>query len=155
MSESKNVATDGTLYARGSVIFTVFVCASIGVFGQVIQSIAFFLTFVLALACVRLLIRSSVWLLNRICRHCREGLSATSERDAEARGIDATTERLKSTLDNMRRVEEVYVARYAHRRCSSDDVIRMKSLRLQAEIELLRQEKIPKPWAEACGKFLS
>ena len=155
MSKSRYVATNTTGYALGGVILVVFLAAVIGIFGQTGQLLALYMTFSLAPVCVRLFIRSSVWLLNRICRHRREALSATCEDDAAACDIDPTTERLKSTLDTMRREEVSCAARRARRRCSSDDLIRARSLRVQAEIALLRHEAMPKPWGEACGKGLS
>jgi hypothetical protein len=150
MSKANYLTTYPTSYALGSVILVVFLGALLGIFGQIAQSIAPYLAAILlALVCVRVFIGTSVWLLNRICRHCREALSATSD-DTAACDIDPTTERLKSTVDSMRREEASCAARYSQRRCSSDDLIRAKSLRIQAEIELLRQEAMPKSWAEAC-----
>lgn len=152
MSEFKYVATNNTGYALSSVFLVIFLGTLIGLFGQIAQWIAIYMTCFLAPVCVSLFIRFSVWLLNRVCRQCREALSAACD-DAAACDIDPTTERLKSTVDNMRREEASCAARYSQRSCSSDDFIRAKSLRIQAEIELWRQETMPKSWAEACQSF--
>ncbi|EMI17088.1 membrane protein [Rhodopirellula maiorica SM1] len=64
--------------------------------------------------------------------------------------IDPTTDRLKSMVDTIRREEVTCAARYSRRCCSSDDLICTKSLRIQAEIALLRQEAMLKSRAEAC-----
>lgn len=149
MRESSSFAATCALHALVSLIVVLFPCALIGFLGQTIQSLAFCLAGVLALGCVSLFIRSTVWLLNRICRHCREALSAACD-DGVACEVDPATERLKATVDTMRRKEASCAAQYSQRRCSSDDFIRAKSLRIQAEIELLRHEAMPKSWAEAC-----
>jgi hypothetical protein len=113
------------------------------------STLAFCLASLLALGCISFFIRSTAWLLNRICRHCREALSAAGD-DVTACDVDPTAQRLKCTVDTMRRKEASCAARYSKRVCSSDDFIRAKFLRIQAEIELLRHEAMPKSWIEAC-----
>ncbi len=66
---------------------------------------------------------------------------------------DAETDRLRSTLELMQREEDSYVERYSRRRCSVEDVIRAKALRLEAEIKLIRHQKRFKSWAEVCAEY--
>ncbi|TWU32774.1 hypothetical protein Q31b_58170 [Novipirellula aureliae] len=151
MIDSKHITTDTTVYVIGSVLLVVFIGAVSGFLGTTTQSIALYVTLFLVPVCVTLFIRLSVWLLNRTCRYCREALAMELE-NGEASDINPITERLKSTVDSKRLEEESYVARYARRRCSSDDVLRAQSLRVQAEIELLRHEKMPRSWSDICGE---
>ncbi len=155
MSKSRNVGTSATVYALASVILMLFLATVVGVFGQACQWLAISLTFFVVPLCIRLFVRSCVFLLNRICRHCREDLSTTCENDTATCDSNTTSKRLNSTFDTMRREEMSCADRRARRRCSSDDLVRAKSLRIQAEMGLLRHETMPKPGTEDCKKRLS
>lgn len=156
MSKSKHVKTDITRYALGGVILVSFVGGLFGVFGQTVQSLGLSVTILFpVLISVCLAIRASVWLLNRTCRYCRKALLESSDNDASVCGIDPKTDRLESTVESMRREEASCVKRYSLRRCSAEDVIRAKALRVQAEIKLIRHETMPKSWAEVCGEDYS
>lgn len=68
---------------------------------------------------------------------------------------DAETDRLRSTLELMQQEEKSYAERYSRRRCSVEDVIRAKALRVVAEIKLIRHQKRFKSWAEVCAEHHS
>ncbi len=149
ISEMKYVKANTQRFSISSIAVLLLVGAMIGLSGQTGQSIVFYTSILLATAFVELSILSSVWLLNRVCRSCREAL-VESPTGTAAFDVDPRQERLKSTVDSMRCEEAACAERYALRRSSSDELIRAKSLRIQAEIELLRHDAMPKSWAEAC-----
>lgn len=134
------------VYVLGSLMMLVLFGALLGIAGPIVQSIAILLAILLALIAVNLFMGVTVRLLNRTCRYCREALE--TETEVADRKLDPATERLKARLDAMRQQELSFAERYSHRRCSSDEWIRARSLRVQAEIEWLRTEGMPRPWVE-------
>ena len=119
--------------------------------GESFQSIALaiFLAICFVVA-VRLGIRASVGVLNRTCRYCRESLAASSVRNCDQQPLDPDSERLRAKLDAIRLEEAAIAKQRASHQCSAEDLIRVESRRLLAEIELLRHESMPKTWAETC-----
>lgn len=118
-----------------------------------VQSLGLLSIAVLVVAGIaNLLTRWSVWLLNRLCRYCRESLQPSNGENSAIRGIDRKAEELRATVESLRREEESLVQHHSYGRCATEEVIRAKSLRVQAEIVLLRHEAMPKSWAEICGE---
>ncbi len=91
----------------------------------------------------------SVWLLNRVCRLCRETLAQT-RCDPQACHADPVAEQLKTMVATRRGREAFWAAQCTQSYCSSDEYTRARFLRIQAEIALLRHEAMPKTWTEAC-----
>lgn len=117
------------------------------------QSLALLSVAVLLVAgLANLLVRLSVWLLNRTCRYCREASRPSSSDKLAARGTDRHADKLRAAVESLRREEESLAERYSIRQCAAEDVIRAKSLRMRAEIALLRHERMPRSWAEVCGE---
>ncbi len=119
--------------------------------GESFQSIALAIFLVTCFAvAVRLGIQASVDVLNRTCRYCRESLAASTVPTNAPQTIDRESEMLRAKLDAIRLEETAIAKQRASHQCSAEDLIRAESLRLLAEIELLRHESMPKTWAETC-----
>lgn len=106
---------------------------------------------VFAALSARLVLKASICLLNRAQRSCRHALLASSTVDDAGSTHRAELDRLQADFEAMQRHERDLVERYSRSRCAAEDVIRATSLRLLAEIQLLRHEKMPKSWAEKCA----
>lgn len=128
-----NHVTVGTAY---DAILLALIGVLICLVGPISKSLVLCVTILLTLSCVRLLVRESVRLLNRICRSCREPVPATFTNDLSTSRVDPEVERLKLVAADMCREEQACEARYSRCRCSLEDLIRAKSLRVQAELEL-------------------
>lgn len=144
MIRSGFVATRSFRFAISGVGLVMLLATMAGVFGTTAKFIvALCTTFVLVLICIELCIRTSVSLLNRACRYARQTSSVSHDDDAADCGMDPIATGLRATLDAMREDEETWARCYEARRCSLDDLVRAKSLRVQAEIALLRHEAMP------------
>jgi len=106
---------------------------------------------ILAALSGKLVLKASICLLNRAQRSCRHALLASSTVDDAGSTHHAELDRLKADFKAMQRHERDFVERYSQSRCAAEDVIRATSLRLLAEIQLLRHEKMPKSWADKCA----
>lgn len=106
---------------------------------------------VLAALLARLVLKASICLLNRAERSCRHALLASSRVGDAGSTHRAEIDRLKADFEAMQRNEREFIECYSQSRCAAEDVIRATSLRLLAEIQLLRHEKMPKSWAAKCA----
>ncbi len=126
--------------------------ALITAFGQPTQALVLFLAAAIFAAwIVNAVLKATICLLNRVQRYCRDSLVVNSTVDdcCSIRGREVG--RLRANVEAMQRHEMERVDCYARSGCAAEDVIRAKSLRLLAEIQLLRYEKMPKSWSEKCA----
>ncbi len=106
---------------------------------------------ILAALSGKLILKVSICLLNRTERSCRHALLASSSVGDAGSTHRAEIDRLKAGFEAMQRNEREFIECYSQSRCAAEDVIRATSLRLLAEIQLLRHEKMPKSWAAKCA----
>ena len=123
--------------------------ALITAFGQSTQALVLFVAAaVLAALIVDAILKTSIGLLNRVQRYCRHSLLTNSIVDDFCLSRDREVGRLSAKVEAMQRHEMELANCYTRSRCAAEDVVRAKSLRLLAEIQLLRYEKMPRSWAE-------
>lgn len=111
--------------------------SEIGIACAVASVIAFLIDRTIALA---------VLCLNRLSRRCRESLLRDLNSAHRSSGSEDRVGQLNETFARLQRREQQLSIAYATRRCSEADVLIAASMRLEAEIALLRHEHMPKPW---------
>jgi hypothetical protein len=151
MRESKNVIPESARYALGGGVYLLFVGTLIAILGQTAQQRVFGVVVLLVAISVTLAIIAFVGFLYQTC-WCSATSSLRSDDDDVVHRVDPKTDSLKLAAESMRRNEMFCVESYSLRRCSAEDVIHAKALRLQAEIALIRYEKRLKSWSEVCAE---
>jgi hypothetical protein len=151
MSDAKQITTAfGTLMLLGLVV------AVSGLLGRQVQSFAVMGLVLMAIAFAVLSIGYVTVVLERICARrgrCEDKAMSIADDPPSVEVTETDADRLRLTLESMQRDEESCEQLYSRRRCSLEEVIRARSLRLQAEIKLIRHERRPKSWAEACAEY--
>jgi len=110
---------------------------------------------ILAALSGKLILKASICLLNRTQRSCRHALLASSIVDDAGSTHRTEIDSLRADFEATQRHERDLIERYSQSRCAAEDVIRATSLRLLAEIQLLRHEKMPKSWADKCAAHIA
>ena len=157
MSKANHVK-NASLISVGSPMLVALLTAATGVLGSDVQRLAVVWLWMLVVSSATYtlgLLLLADWSRARMYFRRREDSSAGREDAHAVGGVDDDTDRLRSNLALMHRDEDSCVQRYSQRRCSVEDMLRAKSLRLQAEIALIRHEKQPKSWAEVCAEYHS
>lgn len=113
--------------------------------------VVFIAAAVFAAFAVKFVLQASICLLNRVQRYCGDSLRANNNVNDTCSISDREVDSLRANVEAMQRNEMELLNCYSRRRCPAEDVIRATSLRLLAEIQLLRYEKMPRSWAEKCA----
>ena len=124
------------------VLTSVLVATLLGIFGPIAQLFGVFVVLLFG-----------TWLLGTYLGSGRRFPTKGSRQPidvATSCDVDNKTKQFEADLESLQHRETLYAEQYALRRCSAEDVLRVSSLRLQAEITLLRHQKMPKTWAEVC-----
>ena len=91
----------------------------------------------------------SVCILNRLARRCRESLARETNGVGQPPEFEEQSVKLAEALARLRRREDQLVLAYDIRRCSQAELVLASSMRLHAEIALLRHRHMPKPFSQA------
>lgn len=147
MSEFKQIRSSTLL-----LTLFAFVAALFFLLGRELASLTVIEVVIMAVGAAGLSVAVASYVVDLFARRNRAGaISCESDRPLEE-SARPDLQRLRTILDLMRRDEESLEQRYSQSRCALEELIRAKSLRLQAEIDLIRLERRPKTWAEACAE---
>ncbi len=137
-SVSRSVST-GWLLSGGLAVLAP---AATGILGSPAQVATFCFAAVLGLALLsNAVIAGAAHALNRIARAHRESLARIDGDESVDDPHDQRIREHEATLSQRHQVETRLRRDHETNRCSQTDVIRAESLRLQAEITLLRHQK--------------
>lgn len=148
MNRASVITADRTAFGIAIIAAVIAVSTLVGWYGGFVAAIVGWLALVcFGLWLVDYAVRMLTHWLNRLCRACREASSQKAKtEDCDVPGVAYVG--LRDNLAMLRRAEAECLLNYEHHMCSFDDVLRIRSLRLIAEIELTRYEKMPKGWGE-------
>ena len=93
----------------------------------------------------------SVRCLNRVSGNCRRALLRDAIRTSAPAALNLQATELADNVSRLRDRERQFAADFDMRRCSEADVVRAASLRLQAEIALIRLQQMPRSLSETVG----